>query len=81
MLLGFFSVVLAFTVFAYATSKNPEAISFKKNHPIVSLCIIIAAGYFLVSVIGSVVVFLFGFALPMLCMSHIIILFETPEGF
>lgn len=66
MLLGFLSICLAFAVFAYSTSKHPEAVEFKKNHPLISLAVIVAAGYFLVCVIGSVVTFMFGIALPLL---------------
>lgn len=39
---------------------------FQKEHPIVSLCIICGVGYALVSLLSSVIVFLYGIALPML---------------
>jgi len=66
MLLGFVCICLAFAVFAYATSSNNDAVTFKKEHPLISLAVILCAGYFLVYMIGSVIVFFFSMALPML---------------
>lgn len=66
MLLGFFCICLAFAVFAYATSSNNDAVTFKKEHPLISLAVILCAGYFLVYMVGSVIVFFFSMALPML---------------
>jgi len=66
MLLGFACICLAFAVFAYATSANNDAVTFKKEHPLISLAVILCAGYFLVYMIGSVIVFFFSMALPML---------------
>jgi len=67
-LIGFASVLVVFLVFAFATNRSPDAVQFKKKYPVVGLIVIGAAGYFLVSVLGSVVEFAFGIALPMLIM-------------
>jgi len=40
--------------------------AYEKEHPLISLAVILCAGYFLVYMIGSVIVFFFSMALPML---------------
>lgn len=41
-----------------------SATQFKKNHPVLGVLLIISGGYFLVYMLGSVLVFLFGILLP-----------------
>ena len=66
MILGFASLAAVISVVLYATSRNPDALQFKRDHPVVTLLAIVLAGYFLVYVLGSVIVFLYGIAMPLL---------------
>uniref|UniRef100_A0A914VZ13 PRA1 family protein n=1 Tax=Plectus sambesii TaxID=2011161 RepID=A0A914VZ13_9BILA len=66
MILGFASLATVIAVVLYATSKNPEALQFKRDHPVATLIAIVLAGYFVVYVLGSVIVFLYGIAMPLL---------------
>ncbi|KAH8020561.1 hypothetical protein HPB51_002510 [Rhipicephalus microplus] len=64
MLCGMLAVTVAFGLFYYITNSKRAAIKFKRDHPILSILIILTGGYFIVHVLGSVVVFLFGILLP-----------------
>lgn len=65
-LYGFTAICVAFGIFVYVTNNKQTTWKFKKDHPLVSVCIIIASGYFVVTLLGSVFVFLVGIALPLL---------------
>lgn len=41
-----------------------SATQFKKNHPVLGILLILGGGYFIVYMLGSVLVFLFGILLP-----------------
>ncbi|XP_065288439.1 PRA1 family protein 3 isoform X1 [Dermacentor albipictus] len=66
MLCGMLAVAVAFGLFYYVTNSKRAATKFKRDHPILSILIILAGGYFIVHVLGSVVVFLFGILLPIM---------------
>ncbi|XP_062612813.1 PRA1 family protein 3-like [Saccostrea cucullata] len=66
MVCGFAAIAAAFGVFVYCTNSQWTARRFKKNHPVISLIIIVAAGYLLVYMFGAVIVFMFGIAFPLL---------------
>lgn len=57
-------MVLAFGLFYYFTNAKPEADRFKKEHPLLSVGVMLTVGYFFVYVIGGVMVFVFGTLLP-----------------
>ncbi|KAL3853183.1 hypothetical protein ACJMK2_016748 [Sinanodonta woodiana] len=66
MVCGFVAISVAFGGFVYCTNTQWKARQFKQNHPIISVLIILLAGYLLVYMFGAVLVFLFGIAFPML---------------
>ena len=66
MLLGFAAVSSAFGLFIYVTNNKMECRRFKRNHPGVCAGIVFFGGYVFMYILGSVVVFLFGIALPLL---------------
>ncbi|XP_042879304.1 PRA1 family protein 3-like [Penaeus japonicus] len=64
MFCGMMAVGLAFGLFYYLTNNKQPAVQFKKDHPILSLLFLILGTYFIVYLLGSVVVFLMGILLP-----------------
>ncbi|MPC69446.1 PRA1 family protein 3 [Portunus trituberculatus] len=64
MFCGMTAVGLAFGLFYYMTNSKQPAAEFKKNHPVLSLLAIVLGAYFVVYLLGSVVVFLMGILLP-----------------
>ncbi|XP_071532816.1 PRA1 family protein 3 [Panulirus ornatus] len=66
MFCGMTAMGLAFGLFYYLTNNKQPAVQFKKDHPVVSLIILILGIYFIVYLLGSVVVFLMGIFLPIL---------------
>ena len=66
MVCGFAAISAAFALFVYCTNSQWTARRFKRNHPVISLIIIVAAGYLLVYMFGAVIVFMFGIAFPLL---------------
>ena len=67
MACGFCAIGVAFGGFVYCTSTQWKARRFKRDHPIISVIVILLAGYLLVYMFGAVIVFLFGIAFPLLC--------------
>ena len=67
MVLGFAALSVAFGGYVYCTNSQWQARQFKRNHPLFSVIIILAAGYLLVYMFGAVIVFMFGIAFPLLC--------------
>ena len=67
MVLGFSALAIAFGSFVYGTNNHLPARQFKRKHPLISIAIIMAAGYLVVYMFGAVIVFLFGIAFPLLC--------------
>ncbi|KAK3103359.1 hypothetical protein FSP39_018700 [Pinctada imbricata] len=66
MVCGFAAISIAFGVFVYCTNSQWSARRFKRNHPLVSVMVILATGYLVVYLIGAVIVFMFGIAFPLL---------------
>ncbi|XP_069693015.1 PRA1 family protein 3 isoform X1 [Periplaneta americana] len=64
MLCGMLAMSVAFGLFYYLTNAKRSATRFKKDHPIISVLVVLGGGYFIVYMLGSVVVFLFGILLP-----------------
>ncbi|KAG7171625.1 PRA1 family protein 3-like [Homarus americanus] len=66
MFCGMTAVGIAFGLFYYLTNNKQPAVDFKKSHPILSLIILVLGVYFIVYLLGSVVVFLMGILLPIM---------------
>ncbi|XP_015920838.1 PRA1 family protein 3 [Parasteatoda tepidariorum] len=66
MLCGIAAMLAAFGLFCYVTNSKRTAAKFKRDHPVVSLLVIFSGGYFVVYMLGSVLIFLFGIMLPVL---------------
>ena len=64
MFCGTLAMGLAFGLFFYLTNNKQPATQFKKDHPILSLLLILMCSYFVVYLLGSVIVFLLGILLP-----------------
>ncbi|XP_067137801.1 PRA1 family protein 3 isoform X2 [Centruroides vittatus] len=64
MLCGMLAILATFGLFYYITNSKRTATRFKRDHPLISVGIIFTGGYFIVYMLGSVVVFLFGILLP-----------------
>ena len=67
MVFGFTALAIAFAGYVYGTNNQWKARQFKREHPLISMVIILAAGYLLVYMLGAVIVFMFGIAFPLLC--------------
>ena len=65
-LCGLAALAVLFGVFYYITNQKAMASRFRRDHPVLSLTIIFAGGYFITKMLGSVLVFLFGICLPLL---------------
>jgi hypothetical protein len=66
MLCGTLAMAVAFGLFYYVTNAKRSATRFKKDHPIISILVVLGGGYFIVYMLGSVIVFLFGILLPIM---------------
>nr|CAD7411348.1 unnamed protein product [Timema poppensis] len=64
MLLGMLAVFVAFALFCYFTNAKRSASRFRNNHPYFSMLVVLAGIYFIVYMLGSVIVFIFGILLP-----------------
>ncbi|KAK7080599.1 PRA1 protein 3 [Halocaridina rubra] len=64
MFCGMVAMGLAFSLFYYLTNNKQPAVQFKKDHPVLSLIVLVMGIYFIVYLLGSVVVFLMGILLP-----------------
>ncbi|XP_078001113.1 PRA1 family protein 3-like [Glandiceps talaboti] len=65
MLLGLGSVAAAFTGFIYLSENKRQVRRFKQDHTFLCVLAILAVGYFIVYIFGSLLVFLWGVALPL----------------
>jgi len=71
MLLGLVSISAAFAVFVTLSNNRAELRHFKRHHPIACTSVIVMAGYAVMYLFGSIMVFLFGIALPLaLVLAH-----------
>jgi len=66
MLCGTLAMGVAFGLFYYVTNAKRSATRFKKDHPIFSILMVLGGGYFIVYMLGSVLVFLLGILLPIM---------------
>ncbi|ESO95833.1 hypothetical protein LOTGIDRAFT_188561 [Lottia gigantea] len=66
MVFGFAAISVAFGGFVYSTNNQWKARKFKRDHPLVSVVLILVGGYLLVYMFGAVIVFIFGIAFPLL---------------
>lgn len=66
MLCGMLAIGVAFGLFYYLTNAKRSATKFKKEHPVISVLIVLGGGYFIVYMLGSVIVFLLGILLPIM---------------
>nr|CAD7444046.1 unnamed protein product [Timema bartmani]CAD7602417.1 unnamed protein product [Timema genevievae] len=64
MLSGMLAVSVAFALFCYFTNAKRSASRFRNNHPYFSMLVVLAGIYFIVYMLGSVIVFIFGILLP-----------------
>ena len=67
MMFGFAAVAGAFGLFVYVSNNQAQFRRFKRQRPGASMVIVIITGYLLIHLFGSVLVFLFGIALPLSC--------------
>ncbi|CAL4061086.1 unnamed protein product, partial [Meganyctiphanes norvegica] len=66
MFCGMLAMGLAFGLFFYLTNNKVPAQQFKKDHPVLSVVLIGCVSYFIVYLLGSVLVFLLGILIPIL---------------
>ncbi|XP_067684958.1 PRA1 family protein 3-like [Haliotis asinina] len=66
MVFGFVAIAVAFGGFVYCTNNQWRTRRFKRDHPLLSVLIILSAGYLVVYMLGAVIVFMFGIAFPLL---------------
>lgn len=64
MLSGMIVMIVAFGLFYYFTNAKPGAERFKKEHPLISVGLMLTGGYTFVYMIGGVLVLVFGTLLP-----------------
>jgi len=69
MVLGFTAVVTAFVAFVAASNHQVQLRKFKRQHPGLSVVAILVLGYILMCIFGSIIVFMFGIALPVFGMN------------
>ena len=67
MILGGIVVVLVFTGFVWAARNKDILRRMKKQYPTVFVMVVMLASYFLISLFGGVMVFVFGITFPLLC--------------
>lgn len=66
MIFGCAAVVAAFGLFVFSSNNQAQLRRFKRQHPGICLVAILVSGYIIIHLFGSVIVFLFGIALPLL---------------
>lgn len=65
MVVGFIAVTTAFALVVYASNNQYQLRRLKRNHPGLSVAAVVVATYMFICLFGSVVVFMFGIALPL----------------
>ncbi|KAG8510528.1 PRA1 family protein 3, partial [Galemys pyrenaicus] len=68
MILGGIVVVLVFTGFVWAAHNKDILRRMKKQYPTTFVMVVMLASYFLISLFGGVMVFVFGITFPLLLM-------------
>ncbi|CAG9820617.1 unnamed protein product [Phaedon cochleariae] len=64
MACGFMAMAVIFMIFVYVTNEQQSAARFKRNHPVISVLIIFAGGYFVAYMLQSLLIFILGILLP-----------------
>ena len=64
-LCGLAALAALFAIFYYVTNRKAATSRFRRDHPLLSLTIILTGGYFIMAMLGSVLVFLLGICLPL----------------
>ena len=67
MILGGIIVVLVFTGFVWAAHNKDILRRMKKQYPTAFVMVVMLASYFLISMFGGVMVFVFGITFPLFC--------------
>lgn len=65
MLLGLIAICSVFAIFVSLSNNQAELRRFKRHHPVACSVAIVAGGYAVMYLFGSIMVFLFGIALPL----------------
>lgn len=58
------AVSLVFLVFCYFTNERRSAVRFKKEHPVLTVLLVVSGSYFLSYMLGALLVFLVGILAP-----------------
>ena len=66
IMLGLICVTASFAGFVYSSENQYQLRKFKRHHPAASLFLVFLVGYIFVYFIGSVMIFMFGLACPVL---------------
>jgi len=66
VILGTICISAALGLFFFVTTTIPEVLAFKKDHPLISLGLILLGGYICVFMFSSVMIFIFSVAFPMM---------------
>jgi len=64
MFLGVVAIGIGITMFALANNAGPQVSKFKVDHPVVSLVLLLIGCYFIIYLLGGIVVLVFGVLLP-----------------
>jgi len=64
MILGLVAVVIASVLFAMASAAGPQVLTFKKDHPLISVGLLLGGVYFIISLLDGILVFVLGIILP-----------------
>jgi len=67
LLVGMIATLSTLALINYLAKHQSAAAGLKRRHPCLCLSLMLVGGYLLTSLLGSVMVFLFGIALPILC--------------
>ncbi len=67
MLVGILTMVVLFGIFVFITNNKRETQKFKRDHPLVCFLVLVTVGYLAMRVFGSVLVFIWGIMVPIVC--------------
>ena len=67
MLVGILTMVVIFGIFVFATNNKRETQKFKRDHPLLCFVVLMAAGYLAMRLFGSMLVFIWGITVPLIC--------------
>merc|ERR1712071_68869 len=64
MFVGVMAIAVSATIFELANNAGPQVTKYKKDHPLVSLVILLIGIYLIIYLLNGIVVFIFGVLLP-----------------